>query len=310
MVFKHKSVGPIACTVFLWTTLGCGSGKSTGPQPEPAHPNEPPGFTRFYENDYTLAPAEGVENDNGAAIDGCWWKFDPDNNIDVSSDASAPSGDGLVLDLRFPLGQPSGSGPGVVQEWDQCGDSSNTDDSKIYVDFTIKLAGGPNGNLADWEQHPVLTKILGFWGSGRNDQGANASDMYGHVWASGGSTFSSSWSPSWIMSHFPPGARGFSQNANPTKQIVAGRWHRMEILMEMNGSPGSTDGILKWWIDGTLVLNYSDVTYNSSGSPSGFYGRHNSPTWGGSGASPKTREDHIYYDHMYMSAVPQGPAQQ
>lgn len=272
------------------------------PPPTSGHPNEPPGFTRFYENAYDVAPAVGIGNSNGSEIDGCWWSNS--SNYGVASDPTAPSGDGLVLDIRFPVGHPSGVGPGVLQEWDTCAESTNTEYSKLYLDFTLKMAGGANGDLSDWEQHPVLVKFTGFWGSGRNGQGANASDMYGFFWTNGASQFASDWGFSWINSHFPAGGRSLEQNRNGSKRLVAGQWHRMEIVLEMNSSPGSADGILKWWVDGVLVLDYSNVAFNSVASPSGFYGRHNSPTWGGLSVAPKAREDHIYYDNMYMSATP------
>jgi hypothetical protein len=57
------------------------------------------------------------------------------------------------------------------------------------------------------------------------------------------------------------------------------------------------------WIDGTMVMDYSDVTYITRTTPRGFTMFKWNPTWGGSGGT-RTRDDYILIDHLYLSGLP------
>ncbi|OLB64223.1 MAG: hypothetical protein AUH96_09910 [Nitrospirae bacterium 13_2_20CM_2_61_4] len=82
------------------------------------------------------------------------------------------------------------------------------------------------------------------------------------------------------------------------------------LVLEMNGAPGgpyhlfrmsttstSRDGIVRWWVNGTLVGDYSTVNFDVAHAFDEF---HFSPTWGGIGSS-KTEEDYFWYDHVRLS---------
>ena len=300
MAFKNDRVRHLAGMVFGWAILSCGSGELTSPPLPPGHPNEPPGFTSFYENAYTaLPPASGTGWSTVGPSKGCWSTEFGLVPV-IRTDPTAPSGQGVVYGLKFHAGILTGQGPGLTAEWETCAASNTVEYRKLYTDMWIKLAGGPNGDLSDWEFNAGVTKVLGFWGVGRNFTGGNGGDMIGRVWGGPGQ-FESSREISWVNE--ATNLRAFAPNAG-SQNLVVGQWHRVEILMELGSSPGATDGVLRIWVDGTMVHDWTDVAYNSPSNPSGFYQKHNSPTWGGGSSPIKTRDDWIYYDHMYMSGVP------
>jgi predicted secreted protein len=82
--------------------------------------------------------------------------------------------------------------------------------------------------------------------------------------------------------------------------IALGSWHRIELYFKYNTS-GS--GIVRWWMDGTLIGNYTNITFPSSGCFAEF---QYSPTWGGVG-DVKNETDFFWFDDPYIS-IPSGSA--
>jgi hypothetical protein len=82
--------------------------------------------------------------------------------------------------------------------------------------------------------------------------------------------------------------------------IALGSWHRIELYFKYN-TPGS--GIVRWWMDGTLIGNYTNVTFPGSGCFAEF---QFSPTWGGVG-DVKSQTDYFWFDDAYISR-PSGTA--
>ena len=73
------------------------------------------------------------------------------------------------------------------------------------------------------------------------------------------------------------GAYNLSGNvSNPT--ITLGVWHRLEILQRYPTSSSSNDGIFRWWIDGVLCGNYTNVGWSTG---STYDELRFAPTWGG-----------------------------
>jgi len=272
--------------------------------PGQPNPNEPPGFTRFAEYNFTDKVLHGIGNSNGQEIDGCIWKWNPgDGNMLPIQDPTAPFSPQSVMDYSFPVGQPSGSGAGLYQLWDLCGESINTSFSKFYLSTRIKLAGGALGDQPDWEGHHVLTKFMGYTGNGRNSQGATPTNFIGNMIGSGNESdrFRTNFAIQCIQQDIT--SRAFPTNTGLTpNRIIVGQWHHIEWLMEI-GTINVADGTFKYWLDGVLIMDYSDVLWHTTAFPSGFWGRRFDPVWGGQGTVPKSRQDHIYLDHEYMSGV-------
>jgi hypothetical protein len=80
-----------------------------------------------------------------------------------------------------------------------------------------------------------------------------------------------------------------------TTNINPGEWHRIEFYYKWETTPGvSGDGIIRWWVDGTLNGNYVDVHYPAS---AGFIEFQYAPTL----QNPPPAEQYMYIDHTHVS---------
>jgi len=80
--------------------------------------------------------------------------------------------------------------------------------------------------------------------------------------------------------------------------VTLGQWHRLEWYLKYESSYGAGDGIIRWWLDGALVGNYTNVKYPNDG---GFVEYQISPTWGGNTGDVKKEQDSYRFDHSYLS---------
>jgi len=62
----------------------------------------------------------------------------------------------------------------------------------------------------------------------------------------------------------PYGQKIWDPNATVTP-IVYDRWYRVEWYMRWETAPGAADGIIRWWIDGTLNGHYHNVAFPKGG---------------------------------------------
>ena len=72
--------------------------------------------------------------------------------------------------------------------------------------------------------------------------------------------------------------------------VTLGQWHRIEWWVDR------TAGVVRWWMDGQLIGDYSGVAFPSGG----FTNFEFSSTWGGIGDS-KTETDYYWFDHVHLS---------
>lgn len=80
------------------------------------------------------------------------------------------------------------------------------------------------------------------------------------------------------------------------RPVVPGTWHRIEWLLAYNTTTGPANGIVRWWLDGELIGDHTDVPFPES--PLAEYKL--SPTWGGVG-EVKSQDDYYRFDHIYIS---------
>ena len=78
--------------------------------------------------------------------------------------------------------------------------------------------------------------------------------------------------------------------------MTLGAWHRIEWLVVYNTTTDPPNGVYRWWLDGELVGDYTDVEFP----PFPLQVYKVSPTWGGMGAQ-KTQTDFYRYDHVHIS---------
>jgi hypothetical protein len=86
-------------------------------------------------------------------------------------------------------------------------------------------------------------------------------------------------------------------SANVTASEVApGTWHRLEWYLKYSSTPSSSDGIIRWWVDGVLQGDRTDINMPAD---SGFYEYRISPRWDG---TAKTEQDYAWFDHVRVAA--------
>lgn len=81
--------------------------------------------------------------------------------------------------------------------------------------------------------------------------------------------------------------------------LSRGAWHRIEMLATLN-TPGASNGTLKWWVDGTLAGEFSDIPMLSAGESGGWTAARFIPVWGGGGDIVKNIQL-LDLDHIYVS---------
>jgi hypothetical protein len=212
-------------------------------------------------------------------------------NWSIQLDPNAPQSAPSVGQTLFPNGHPSGNAPVQFDGW-ALGGYGATFYQQVYLSIWIKILG------TNYENQVVGTK-MGFIGYGQAPLASAGNQGFFILEGTGSQTPGSAFNLGfWQQNHV---SRNLEQNVNLSKIMTVGVWHHWEALLEMN-TLGSANGGFKWWVDGTLILNYTDVVYSTAGNPFGFYNYRWNPTWGGMGGT-KTRDDFMQIDHIYLSGV-------
>jgi hypothetical protein len=100
-------------------------------------------------------------------------------------------------------------------------------------------------------------------------------------------------------------SRTLDQNVDTTKYFTTAQWHRVEVLLRSNSAPDVADGEARLWIDGHLVVEYTDVVYQTAGD-TGLLGNNfrGAATWGGDSAViTLSRDQYIRVAHIYGSGI-------
>lgn len=89
---------------------------------------------------------------------------------------------------------------------------------------------------------------------------------------------------------------------NVKSNLSDGSWHDVEALWTEETTPGTSgDGIIKSWVDGTLVMSFSNVNFLSPGQAKGFTFLLVDPTYGGGTNNPPSGPQPMFsdYDQIY-----------
>jgi hypothetical protein len=198
------------------------------------------------------------------------------------SDPAAPLTPPYVYDVVYPQGMVEGTAPATVyypsshpgiaaRLWRLLAkDRDSLGTNEVYVGFWWKPSSpfdlGPNGN-----------KIAFLFNGGGEGGGQQfmilLPDGRLHV-----------------LPEYPGDFRWRDPNANATG-VTLGVWHRIEWYSQLS------TGTLKWWLDGVLQGNHSDVRNSYD-----FDVFKLSPTWGGNTGAQKRQTDHYWFDHLHLSA--------
>ena len=242
-------------------------------------PDEPAGFTATADYGFPDSiPATDSEKSipggsgwrsifNSKAGDGTW-------NTTRADDASAPASPTSVVQWRYPTTFAGGSAPGTLFY-------DHQSETEVFAGFWWKPS-------SPWQDHPSshVNKIA-FWYTG-GGPGSIDIQMFGE----GGNVYNLH-----VVSEFTGiTSTRFQPNVNATA-ISLGQWHLVEWHMKYATTPGGSDGVLEWWLDGVLQGRYTTV---QTPADAGFYEFKFSPTWGGVG-DLKTETDYYWVDQVHLS---------
>jgi hypothetical protein len=76
--------------------------------------------------------------------------------------------------------------------------------------------------------------------------------------------------------------------------VTLGQWHQIEWQVDC-GTTGQANGIVRWWMDGQLIGEWTDVQFPAGG----FAEYEQSPTWGGL-TDVKLHTDYYWFDHVVL----------
>jgi hypothetical protein len=220
-------------------------------------PNEPLGFTPISDQPFNLLTSLGWILEFGTASLG----------VDPAAPLSPPS----VMQVLYPIGFAGGSAPGTVTR-------AFSGVRQLYVGIWWK-ASNP------WQGHNSNVNKIQYVFT--NASGSIFMAMYG--------------SPAgpWELRVFPQFNTSNGQWLTPNVSnvpVTVGVWHRLEWLLVDNTTTNPPNGIVRWWMDGTLIGDYGNVAF-----PQEALGYVKlAPVWGGVGDT-KAELDFFWYDHVHLS---------
>jgi hypothetical protein len=245
----------------------CGSDRLGPNAGGPGH--EPAGFVRLTEH-----PFNTVKNTDSAGV-GVW---SGSGDFSISQDPTAPVSPPNVAQFTYPAGFQAGSAPGHI-EFDV---PVNT--SQLYISFYMKLSSNFEGQSSETNK-VLFAWILNHPAVFLSNQGAGTAVPLEPTVRYQGAFDSRAY---------------FRQNVGSRQAMTRGRWRRWELLLIAN-TPGRSDGVIRFWIDGQKVGEYTDVNFRDT--PDTWQYVYLQPIWGGVGGSVQATQ-YLWVDHLYISGHP------
>jgi hypothetical protein len=245
-------------------------------------PNEPKGSMTIIDNALNCIVCNG------------WDMAWDSGNTTISTDSTAPVSPSNVLQFRYPIGFGSGNSPSIVYYPISSG---RTD---LFLGYAFKTSnpfqgkgggGGVNKHIFIFPAQTNSTSTLIFThmrGSGNaealqyevtvENDGVTCN---GHVAGSNGDAC---------------GSRNFPANVG-SGVVARGVWHKVELYIKMSTNATSRDGIIRFWVNGVLVGNYTTVNFGTTP----WQDFQFSPTFGGGEGERKTQTDYLWFDNVHIS---------
>jgi hypothetical protein len=234
---------------------------TTATPPSTTWPNEPAGFVQLNDQPWNQLTGNAWNYLRRAAS----------KDANIVSDSTAPFSPLNVLRMIFTTDMGSDREPGV--HW-----MALSGVKEIYTAWWLKVS--PN-----WQCSPAGCGKMSFlFDSG----GGNVYSTILNPASGQGPPFRVGLKPQWGF--------GYDLNFYPnvtTTLIYPGEWRRLEFYYKYESSPGAGDGIFRWWVDGVLNGNYTDVRYPSAG----FVEFQYAPTL----QNAPSAEQYMYLDHTRVS---------
>jgi hypothetical protein len=199
--------------------------------------------------------------------------WNTNGNMGISVDPTAPESPSDVLQFTYPIGFTGGSAPAM--------------ESRDFPLATHLYGGFWWKANANWQGHNSNVNKLAFV-----YEPASAGDTYICFYGTPGGPYHLQVALEFVNAD----TRDFLvPNVNDVP-VQLGSWHKIEWRMEYNTTTSPANGTMRWWLDGTLIGQYTDVLFPTIG-----MGEFQlSPTWGGVG-DVKTQTDHFWYDHVFLA---------
>jgi len=266
---------------------------------QPGHANQPAGFTPIFERLFNSLPGTPGSDLVGSSI-----LENGASNLRIIADATGPKG-GNSLQITWPSGLAGGDSPSRWDFWGAAGPYAYTPKyNEVYIESYLKCPS------ADFLNNQVGTKLWYMSYGGDGSFNLNDSFMLLGKYQTPSAPMSS------MSMDYHSAETDDRDTADPTqgsaqpryenlgggKKFTCGDgWHRIEVYMNV-GTPNNHNGILRVWIDGTKVAEYTNIKYLDSdfNYTHGFYHGEWTPVWGGSGPA-RTRSDVMYLNYFYVS---------
>lgn len=237
-------------------------------QPTGTYPNQPPGSVLV--SDYKFEVNPDPVSHWGAALQ-IYGNF----SLVTSGWAGTPLFGGKVGRMFYPNGFPyNGTEPALIENtvlgaW-----------TKLYLAFGFQLSG-------NWVPHPTgVNKIL-FLSPG--PQTSNRLIVNANMFGSPAAGVLDIHLQAVPTQPNGDSSVNLTPNINNATSLIAGRWHRCEVVVE-NNTANNGDGTIKWWVDNILRGSYvhAGALWNGklgvAGEAKSFGSLTWAPTWGGGGS--------------------------
>jgi hypothetical protein len=212
------------------------------------------------------------------ALAGSGWGINDDNGFaTIVTDADAPLSAPNVGQWRYPAGFSGGRAPATMYH-------------TLPSSFTEGFVGVWWKPSSPWHGHPSNVNKIYFL------LGGNCGNLIPVMYGPPGGPYELRVAPEWGSDW-----RWLTPNVNAVP-IALGVWHKIELHFRYD-TPGNANGIVRWWMDGTPIGDYRNVSFPGAGCFTEF---QISPTWGGVG-DRKRQTDYFWFDHAYIS-LPSDPS--
>lgn len=262
--------------------IGCLDEEPADPGEDLPDPDdsEDPGDSTDPGNDDSAAGLTLITDRSFNALGDDGWGYNGSSHFSIVEDPSAIESPGSIGQARYPAGFNGGSGP--ITTWKSFGDAGYTElRTTQWVKVSNNFYGHPSG----------VNKVLHFWVDGGNRaytsmQGTETGLLRPQLRLQG------------VNEPSEASRVNLGQNVSTgsTFSFQRGEWHKWEIYLRSN-TDGAGNGVVKMWIDGELLAEYTDVNFVPAGRSTSWEHVYWAPTWGGTGSTvPETM--YMWTDHL------------
>jgi hypothetical protein len=225
-----------------------------------AWPNEPAGFVVLNDQSWNTVTGNGWNYTRRTAS----------KDADIATDTTAPFSAQNALRMIFTPDMDANTEPGA--HW-----ISLPHVKEIYTGWWMKVS--PNWTCSG----AGCGKMTFVFSSG---SGSTFTTIFNPSETEQGPPFRVGMRPQWLYGN------NFYPNVTTTL-INPGEWRRIEFYYKWETSPGADDGIIRWWVDGVLNGNYTNLNYPNDDLIEFLF----APTI----QNPPPAEQYMYIDHTRVS---------